>query len=115
MKKFGLLILGGFAAVILLANLGPMVGLAISLLILYYAAKEFLKTDSTSGKVIWGIIALIALSASASNFPAVVGLAAIYVLYVVYKKWNEEKSVEQQQDEDPFTSFEKQWAELKRN
>ncbi|MGM0847221.1 MAG: flagellar basal body rod protein [Bacillota bacterium] len=112
MRKFGLLVLGGIGAIVLLANMGPMIGLAISLLILYYSFKQFMKTDSTLAKVIWAIVGLAALSASASNFPAIIGLAAIYLLYVVIKKWNEEKP-EVIESDDPFTNFEKEWANLK--
>jgi lia operon protein LiaI len=114
MKKFGLLVLGGIAAVVLLANMGPMLGLAISLLILYYSFKQFVKTESTFAKVIWAIIGLAALSASASNFPAILGLAAIYLLYVVIKQWKQEKP-EVIESDDPFTNFEKEWANLKNN
>ena len=46
MKKFGLLLLGGLAAIVLLHNLAPIVGMVISLAILYFVVKRFLKTDS---------------------------------------------------------------------
>ena len=114
MKKFGLLLAGGIAAFVLLSNLGPLVALGISIVILYYVFKQFLKTDSTLMKIGWGIIGFIALMATASNIPAILGIAAAYVLYLVYKKWNEKKSVVVE-DNDPFTNFEKQWAELKKN
>ncbi|WNS76331.1 flagellar basal body rod protein [Bacillus sp. DTU_2020_1000418_1_SI_GHA_SEK_038] len=113
MKKFGLLLAGGIAAFVLLSNLGPLVALGISIVILYYVFKQFLKTDSTLMKIGWGIIGFIALMATASNIPAILGIAAAYVLYLVYKKWNEKKSVVVE-DNDPFTNFEKQWAELKK-
>lgn len=114
MKKFGLLVLGGISAIVLLANMGSMIGLAISLLILYFSIKQFVKTESTFAKVIWAVIGLAALTASASNFPAIIGLAAIYLLYVVMKKWKEEKP-KIIESEDPFTNFEKEWANLKNN
>ncbi|RIW32263.1 flagellar basal body rod protein [Bacillus salacetis] len=114
MKKFGLLVLGGIAAIVLLANMGPMIGLAISLLVLYYSFKQFVKTDSTFAKVIWAVIGLAALSASAANFPAIIGIAAIYLLYVVIKQWKQEKP-EITESGDPFTNFEKEWANLKNN
>ena len=114
MKKFGLLLAGGIAAFVLLSNLGPLVALGISIVILYFVFKQFLKTDSTLMKIGWGIIGVIALMATASNIPAILGIAAAYVLYLVYKKWNEKKSVVVE-DNDPFTNFEKQWAELKKN
>lgn len=115
MKKFGLLLAGGIAAMVLLANLGPMVGLAISIAILYFVVKQFLKADSTMMKIGWGIIGLVALSASASNVPAILGIAAAYVLYLIYKKWNNTKSVKVVEENDPFVNFEKQWSELNHN
>lgn len=114
MKKFGLFIVGAIATIVALANLGPMIGLGITLILLYFVAKEFLKTESGVKKVMWAIIGCIIFAFTASNIPAVVGVAAVYVLYVVYRKWNqiEEKPVVEE-DNDPFTNFEKQWSELK--
>ena len=111
MKKFGLLLLGGLAAIVLLHNLAPIVGMVISLAILYFVVKRFLKTDSILMKIGWGILGLMALMASASNIPAVLGIAAAYVLYVVYKNWNKTKTVVQE-EKDPFVNFERQWSEL---
>lgn len=111
MKKFGLLLAGGIAAIVLLTNLGPMIGLAISIAILYLVFKQFIKENSTFGKIGWGIIGLCALAASASNIPAILGIAAAYVLYLVYKKWNTSKSVIIE-EKDPFSNFEKQWANM---
>ena len=113
MKKFGLLIIGGIAAIVLLANLAPMLALAISLVILYYAYKGFMKTDSKGMKIFWVIAGIIALCASASNLPAVIGAAAAYILYVVYKKWNNKESINEHHDNDPFTNFEREWTKLK--
>ncbi|MFP3472688.1 hypothetical protein R0J90_21780, partial [Micrococcus sp. SIMBA_144] len=79
MKKAGLLLVGVIAAVVLLSNLGSLVGMIISLGILYVSAKKFLQTDSTSGKVIWGIIGFISLSTAVANMPAILGLVAIYI------------------------------------
>lgn len=112
MKKLGLLLLGGIAALVLIANLGSLLGLAISLVVLYFVFKQFLKTDSTMIKVVWAIIGLMILVASASNVPAILGIAAAYVLYLVYKKWNAEESPSSHHDDDPFANFEKQWAEI---
>lgn len=118
MKKFGLFLIGGLAALVLLSNLGSIIGLAISILILYLVFKQFLKANSTLGKIAWGILGLIILATSATNVPAILGIAAAYILYLVYKKWNESKAVEVKvkvEDNDPFVNFEKQWSELNRN
>jgi lia operon protein LiaI len=112
MKKFGLLLIGGIAAIVLLQNLAPIVGMVISLAILYFVVKRFLLTDSILMKIGWGIIGFVALMASASNVPAVLGIAAAYILYVVYKNWNKSKKVVVKEDDDPFVNFEKQWSQL---
>ncbi|MEH7441297.1 flagellar basal body rod protein [Bacillus sp. JJ1122] len=114
MKKFGLVVAGGIAAMVLISNLGPLVGLAVSLLVLYFAVKQFLKTNSTAGKIGWGIAGFFILMATASNVPAILGIAAAYVLYLVYKNWDKrEKAV--YEENDPFVNFEKQWAQMKNN
>ncbi|BCB02381.1 lmo0954 family membrane protein [Bacillus sp. KH172YL63] len=114
MKKFGLLLAGGIAAIVLLANVGPIIGLAISLVVMYYSFKGFIKTDSTGKKILWALVGLIAISATVSNFPAIIGLVALYVLYVVYQNWKkEEAGVVDESSSDPFTNFEREWSQLK--
>ncbi|WLR51160.1 flagellar basal body rod protein [Bacillus tianshenii] len=113
MKKLGLLVVGGIAAFTLIANLDSLVGLAISLVIMYYALKGFLKAESLFKKVLWAVFGLIALAVSAANVPAIIGIVAAYVLYLVVKKWKTKKEVVV--EEDPFINFEKQWAELNKN
>ena len=46
MKKVGLFLIGAVAAIVLLANAGPMVGLALGLVILYVAFKGFVKAET---------------------------------------------------------------------
>lgn len=111
MKKFGLLVAGFIAAMVLISNLGPLVGLGVSLLVLYFVVKQFLKTDSTAAKVGWGIAGFIILMATASNVPAILAIAVAYVLYLVYKNWDKKEDVIRE-DDDPFVNFEKQWAQL---
>jgi lia operon protein LiaI len=114
MKKIGLLAAGFIAAMVLISNLGPLIGLGVSLLVLYFVVKQFLKTNSTGAKVGWGIAGFIILMATASNVPAILGIAAAYVLYLVYKNWDKKDNVIQEEN-DPFVNFEKQWSQLKNN
>ncbi|MBS8266623.1 flagellar basal body rod protein [Mesobacillus boroniphilus] len=111
MKKIGLLVAGFIAAMVLISNLGPLVGLGVSLLVLYFVVKQFLKTNSTAGKIGWGIAGFIILMATASNVPAILGIAAAYVLYLVYKNWDKKEEAIHEAN-DPFVNFEKQWAQL---
>ncbi|MEH7505825.1 flagellar basal body rod protein [Neobacillus drentensis] len=113
MKKFGLLVAGGIAAIILLSTIGPMLGLLVSLGLLYFIYKKFLKAESTGWKIGLGIIGGIVLLASLHNIPAIIGVGAAYVLYLVYKNWNRNKQVIVKEESDPFINFEKQWNDLK--
>ncbi|MGX6442213.1 lmo0954 family membrane protein [Neobacillus sp. K501] len=112
MKKFGLLLAGGIAAMVLLSTIGPMIGLLVSLGILYFIYKQFIKAETTGGKIVLGIFGVIFLMASISNAPAIIGAVAAYVLYLVYKNWNNSKRTIVKEETDPFVNFEKQWNEL---
>lgn len=111
MKKFGLLIIGLIALMVVLANVGPLISLAICLVILYFGFKQFMKSESKVAKIGWAIISIIMLMATVSQFPAILGLIAAYILYLVYKKWNEKDEVIVE-DADPFMNFERQWKDL---
>ncbi|MFC3039743.1 flagellar basal body rod protein [Virgibacillus xinjiangensis] len=115
MRKFVLFVGGLVALLVLLANLGPMVLLAVSGWLLYVVFKKFVKSDSTAAKVGWVIIGLIVLSIVFSNIYAVIGVAAAYALYWIYQNWNKDDSdpvVDVMDSDDPFTNFERQWAEI---
>lgn len=114
MKKFGLLVAGGIAAIILLTTIGPMVALLVSLVLLYFIYKQFIKAESSGWKIGLGVIGVIVLLASLHNIPAIIGVGAAYVLYLVYKNWNRNKQVILKEETDPFINFEKQWNELNR-
>lgn len=111
MKKFGLLLIGGVAAIVFLVNLGPLLALAITLGIAYLVLREFLKAKSTGAKIGWGIVGLVFVGVSISNIPSIIGLVAAYALYLVYKNWNGKKNVVVESN-DPFTNFEKEWESL---
>ncbi|WP_026695919.1 hypothetical protein [Peribacillus kribbensis] len=111
MKKFGLIAAGVIAAVILMANLGHIIGLVISVAILYLVAKRFVKAKTVWKRILWGGLGLIVVVSAISNIPAVLGLAAAFVLYMVFRNWN--KTEEPQKESDPFTNFEREWSKLK--
>lgn len=114
MRKFLLFVAGLVAFFFLLANLGPMVILGLSLWVLYLIFKKFMKSDSLLGKFGWGILGLLVVSVVFSNIYAVLGLLAAYALYLIYKNWNknDDEVVSTVEDDDPFTNFEREWANL---
>jgi|SRR5690625_2375467 len=110
MKKFLLFLAGLVAVLLLLANLGPLILLGISIWLLYLVWKQFIKTDSTVAKLMWVIVGLIILSITFSNMYALIGVVAAVAIYVIYKKWNDEPVTPK--NDDPFVNFEEQWGEL---
>ena len=113
MKKFGLLLAGGIAAIVLLSTIGPLVGLAVSLVVLYFILKQFLKAETKKAKVGLAVLGIFVLLATLHNIPALIGVAAAAVLYLVYKKWTGAKPAFKKDKHDPFVNFEKQWNEIR--
>jgi len=116
MKKLFFLVVGVIAAIVTLSMLGPLVGFAFSALLVYLGMHYYIKAKSGFGKVFWVIVGLMGVFSAISNIPALVGLAAIFLMFVLYKKWNnEEVSFSRSKvikEDDPFTNFETEWAKL---
>ncbi|HLS10056.1 flagellar basal body rod protein [Lentibacillus sp.] len=114
MKKFLLFVGGLLALFILLVNLGPIILLGVSIWLLYVIFKQFVKSDSTAGKIGWVALGLLVLSIGISNIYAIIGVAAAYVLYLIYKGWKNDNLYAEHtvEDHDPFRNFERQWADI---
>ncbi|HLU23413.1 flagellar basal body rod protein [Lederbergia graminis] len=110
MKQFLLITAAIVLAIIALSSIGPMIGMAISALIVYYSLKKFTATNSTGAKVCWAILGLIGFSGLLANLPALAGIAAVYILYTGYKHWKSDEMSSKQ--EDPFAGFDKEWKKL---
>ncbi|AIF44084.1 hypothetical protein [Virgibacillus sp. SK37] len=115
MKKFLLFVAGLVALFVLVANIGPMILLGLSIWLLYVVFKKFVKSDSIAGKIGWIVLGLVILSITFSNIFAVIGVAAAYILYLIVSNWKNDADnpvVKVMKDDDPFTNFERQWADL---
>ncbi|MBY0223743.1 ABC transporter permease [Mammaliicoccus sciuri] len=114
MKKFGLVVLGIIAGITLVANLGPMIALAISGVIAFFSFHYWRKSQSTFAKVFWMIVLVCSLISSVSNIPAFIGIIALIGMYYVWRKWNERDKNPDiiTESDDPFKNFERQWNEL---
>lgn len=114
MKKFFLYSAGFVAAIIALCLLAPVAGLLISGALLAAGLHYYTKSTSTFGKVMSLVVALAGLVSALSNIPGFIGLVAIGILYYIYKTRKNEK-VEiftNTKEDDPFTNFEREWANL---
>lgn len=113
MKHFLLFVAGLIALLILLANLGPLIILLVTVWLAYLVFKQFVKSESTIAKIGWVVLGLIIISIGLPNIYAIIGLGAAFLLYIIYKKWREEPHVESSTSKnDPFIHFEEQWNEL---
>ncbi|WP_144510479.1 ABC transporter permease [Bacillus sp. FJAT-22090] len=115
MKKFGLLVLGIIAGIVALANLGSLIGLGVSALIVFAGMHFYLKSESTFLKIFWASVGILGLISGVVNVPGFFGILAIVGVWYVVKKWNNESisfSAPVVKSDDPFVNFEKQWNEL---
>lgn len=112
MKKFLMFGIAVVLGIIALASLGNIIGLAISVFIAYFSLKQFLKSDTFGGKLLWAIIGMFGLISTFSNLPALAGILALYLLYVGYKNWKRDEKPSRS-SKDPFESFDKQWNDIK--
>jgi len=109
MKKFLLFLAGIVAVIVAFTMIGTMIMLGVSVWLLYIVFKQFTKSSSVLGKIAWLVIGLIILSMAVSHIYALIGLAAAYAVYLIYKQF---KKPEPEVINDPFTNFEKEWNEL---
>ncbi|KYD16682.1 hypothetical protein B4135_2594 [Caldibacillus debilis] len=111
------LILALILGITVLFNLGPIIVLAITLSLAYVAFRQYKKAGTTGKKMLWLILCGVFLIASVTNAPAVVGLAAAAILYLLYKNRKEKKDSAgiNGNGDDPFVHFEKEWRELSRS
>lgn len=115
MKKFGLAIIGMVAAIVVLANLGSILALAISAVITFAGVHYYRKSDSTFLKLFWGTVLVIGLVTAVTNVPAFIGIIALLGVYYVWRKWNDrtdDNIIEAKYSDDPFVNFERQWDEI---
>jgi lia operon protein LiaI len=103
--------LAAVSLIVLLTQIGPMIGLIVALAVLWFAFRRFVRADTTGSKVLWIIIGLIALFVSIGHIPALIGFAALLGLYYAWKKWKNTSNKKKETD-DPFHNFDKQWNEL---
>src|SRR5690625_418256 len=112
MRKIVLLIIGMIAGVILILNIGPLILLGISAWIGYLIFKQFLKSNSTTTKIMWVVLGLIVIALGLSNFYSIIGIGACIILYLIIKQWNKHDHHDDFNTNDPFVHFDDQWADL---
>lgn len=118
MRKVLLAALGIIAGIAVLGSLHHLIGILISVAIVYTGLHFYLKTNSTIKKIWWGIVGFIGTLACIANFPGLIGFIALVGIYFIYKNWNKTPSKNiftSTQENDPFTNFEKEWENIKKN
>ncbi|GEN55561.1 hypothetical protein GCM10012290_01140 [Halolactibacillus alkaliphilus] len=85
MRTLILLVMAFIFGAIVLSMLGPLIAFVLTIGLLYYGVRRFLLADNALEKIGFGIVALIGLSLSLSNSPALIGLGAVVLLYMTLK------------------------------
>ncbi len=113
MNKFWLFTLAMIAGIVALSNIGALFALAVSGVVIYLGVHYYLRSLSTWSKVFWAAVGVIGVLSAISNVPALIGLAALAGLWIIYRKWNGQSvSIDAVKESDPFTNFEYQWNKL---
>ena len=97
-------------AIVVIANIVPMILLSASVLAMYWLAKKWSDTESIATKVLIIIAGIILVCIAISNIYALIGIAAGYALYLMWRKKDDEPETIKK---DPFQNFEREWSELK--
>ncbi len=113
MNNFWLLTLGIIAGIVVLSNMGALLGLAVSAVVVYAGVHYYLRSLSTWTKVFWAAVGVVGALSAISNVPALIGLVALAGLWIVYRKWNGQSvSIDAVKESEPFTNLEYQWNKL---
>jgi len=112
LKKFLLITIGIVAGITVLANLGAIIGLAISAAIMYAGYHYYKRSASGFARFCWAAVGIIGLLTAIGNIPAFIGLLAVAALWYVYQKWNARAAVLSGTDSDPFANFEREWNNI---
>ncbi|WP_342527608.1 ABC transporter permease [Chryseomicrobium sp. FSL W7-1435] len=113
MKKFLYIVLGIIGAIVVLANLGSLIGLAFSALLVIGGLHYFLQSGSTLGKLFWATVGIVGLLTAISNIPAFIGIAALALVWYAIRKCSD--SPVARTSTDPFENFEREWKSITRN
>ncbi|MCP8968677.1 flagellar basal body rod protein [Ectobacillus ponti] len=108
MKKLLTFAAAAVLAIIAFASLGHIAGLLIGAALAYWSFRSFLRSRSLPGKLWWGIAGLAGVSVVLGNFPAVIGIGALALLYYGWKDYRKRKEPAAQ----PFDNFEREWEAL---
>ncbi|MDG4656032.1 flagellar basal body rod protein [Ectobacillus antri] len=105
MKKFLTILAAGILVLIAFASLGHLIGFGIGAALCYWSCKSMLRAKTVLSKLGWGILGLVGLSILFGNFPAIIGMGAIALLYYGYKSRNKK-------EEHSFQSFDEEWEHI---
>ncbi|PRO64912.1 flagellar basal body rod protein [Alkalicoccus urumqiensis] len=86
--KVVILLAAVIAGLIVLSQLGPMLLFVLGAWLLYVSYTRFQESRSTGAKAAWVVLAVITITLMLGTSSALIGLAALYFLYVVYRSWN---------------------------
>lgn len=112
MKKFFMYGAIAFIVFIAIIALIPVIGILFSGLLVAAGVHFYTKSESQLGKVLSIALIIVGSVSGLSNTPGLIGLLAIAAVYYFYKGTKSETNSVTPTSNDPFTNFEREWANL---
>lgn len=115
MRQFWLFILGLITLFILISSLGPMILLGVCGWLLYIIFKQFIQATNIWTKVLWVLLGLFILSIGLSNIYGIIGIAAAFFLYWIYRNWDDDSSTDSSigtKEDSTLNNFGSEWEHL---
>jgi len=115
MKKFLIILAVIILAIIALAFVGPIILLGIGAAMVYYSYQSINASTSLVSTLWWGIIGIIGVSILLSSIPSLIGIAAVVLLYYVYKQIQKDKTIDYNAttfEYSDVTTFDEEWNSI---
>ncbi|CAM4003757.1 hypothetical protein [Alkalicoccus chagannorensis] len=76
------------ALMIALGSILSIVMFGLFLWLFWLVIKQWAAADSTGSRILWGVVGVFLILMLAANTEALVGIAAVYFLYVMFRSWS---------------------------
>lgn len=110
MKHILFFIGAGLLTLLVLGSFGHIVLLCLGIGLLYWSFRSFMRSTSTSSKIGWSLLGIVSIMLVLGNVPGLIGIGAVLLLYILFRKWNRKKKVESEYHS--YHNFDEEWDKM---
>lgn len=110
MKNILFFIGAGLLTLVALGSVGHIVFLGLGIALLYWSFRSFLKADSVLSKIGWSLLGVVSFMLILGNVPGLVGIGAVLLLFLLYRKWKTNKK--QEKEYHSYHHFDEEWDKI---